>query len=259
MKKLALGLLVAGSAMFGLGLVATAAGTSAPSVNPSSGSAGFAFTVSVNSCEAGESITFTFPPDPPAQTVACEGGVSPSSTVATSVAPTTTVTPTTVTPTTVTPTTVAPTTVAPTIAAPTLPASPCEGGAESCGNGGNGGAGGDGGIGAAGDGGAGGDGGQGGAGGEAGLRTVLVPTQATGTGAASATFTAPQTPGTYSGTMTSAAGEQPFSVTVTGSALPATGSSDQSGTIFALAVLLVVAGAALFIVAQARRPDTTTD
>jgi LPXTG-motif cell wall-anchored protein len=57
--------------------------------------------------------------------------------------------------------------------------------------------------------------------------------------------------------VTSAAGVQSFSITVTGPAtLPATG-SDETGMLTVIAIALLVSGAVLFIVGQARRsrPD----
>jgi LPXTG-motif cell wall-anchored protein len=253
MKKFALSLLLAGTAALGMGTLASAATNTAPTVTPSSGGPGFSFTVTVTGCTIEEAITFSFPPKPPNKVVPCASVSPPPPTTAattTTAAPTTTSTTTsTTTTTTTTTTTVAPTTtdcIAPTldlvdgIARPAIPLPPCcpvltsgfarpAGGSNNC---------------------------------DAlteSLRAGAVrPAQTTSGGTASATFVAPSAPGTYTGTVTSAAGVQNFSITVTGAAtLPATG-SDETGMMTVIAIALLVSGGVLFIVAQARRsrPDT---
>jgi LPXTG-motif cell wall-anchored protein len=78
------------------------------------------------------------------------------------------------------------------------------------------------------------------------------PAQAAAGGTASATFVAPRTPGTYTGSVTSAGGTQPFSITVTGT-LPATG-TDDNDVLAAAAVGLLVLGTLLLVGSQVRRP-----
>lgn len=86
-------------------------------------------------------------------------------------------------------------------------------------------------------------------------------------GTASATFTAPTTPGTYSGTVDfPTTADQTFTITVqavTGTTnpsggLPPTG-SDSTGSTIIIATTLLLAGVAMFAVAQRRRRDATSD
>ena len=81
------------------------------------------------------------------------------------------------------------------------------------------------------------------------------------TGSASATFTAPTTPGVYVVTATFVTSNQTVNASITvegattttvGGGLPATGSSS-SGPVITIAVVLLAAGAGLYFVAQARR------
>ena len=80
------------------------------------------------------------------------------------------------------------------------------------------------------------------------------------TGTASATFTAPTAPGTYSGTATSGTTTLTFSIVVQqaappaepGGGIPATGSDSTTPTV-TIAVVLLVVGAGMFGVAHLRR------
>jgi hypothetical protein len=232
MKRFAVGLMVAGIAAVAIGMGAGAVTTGAPTVSPSSGAPGFTFTVTVQGCALAESITFAFPPSPPNKVVVCAESSPPPPTSAPSTTAATTTTTSTTT------TTVAPTTAAPTTE-PTETTEPeecnpefeecvveCEGQecdefcAEVCDL--------------------------------LGIRSL--PGQAASGTTASATFVAPQQPGTYQGTVTTGAGVQTFSVTVLGGQLPATG-SDTARTTGYLAAVLLGSGAAMFAVARARRPE----
>ena len=74
-------------------------------------------------------------------------------------------------------------------------------------------------------------------------------------GTATASFTAPASAGTYSGTATCNSVAASFSVTVpAGGGLPATG-SDSNGPTIAIASILLLAGVGMFGVANARRRD----
>ncbi len=83
-------------------------------------------------------------------------------------------------------------------------------------------------------------------------------------GDSSATFTAPTSAGTYTGTVTCGADVASFSVAVAATpaaatptgGLPATGSSG-SGTTIAIASILLLAGLGMFGVAQMRRRQVT--
>lgn len=84
------------------------------------------------------------------------------------------------------------------------------------------------------------------------------------TGSATATFTAPTAPGTYSGTATSGTTTLTFSIVVQqaapptepGGGIPATGSDSIAPTV-TIAVVLLAVGAGMFGVAHLRRRSTT--
>ena len=79
-------------------------------------------------------------------------------------------------------------------------------------------------------------------------------------GVASVTFTAPTTPGTYTGTATCGGVAGDFSVTVqapAGGGLPATG-ADGIGATTTIAIGLLIVGLGLFAVATVRRRQTVT-
>ena len=78
-------------------------------------------------------------------------------------------------------------------------------------------------------------------------------------GTATATLTAPNSGGTASGTFTCGSDVASFSVTVEppSSTIPATGNSNLNGTL-SIAAVLLIAGAGLFAVTQARRRESTT-
>lgn len=242
MKKIALSLLLAGTAALGMGTLARAATNTAPTVTPSSGSPGFSFTVTVTGCTIEEAITFSFPPKPPNKVVPCASVSPPPPTTAATTTSTTSTTTTTTTTTEVTTTTTEPCPELdlqglrrPTAIDPCCVRPLANGIRRPAGNSNN--------CDVL----------------TEGLRAgALLPAQTTSGGTASATFVAPSAPGTYTGTVTSAAGVQNFSITVTGAAtLPATG-SDETGMMTVIAIALLVSGGVLFIVAQARRsrPDT---
>ncbi|MGB0112263.1 MAG: LPXTG cell wall anchor domain-containing protein [Ilumatobacteraceae bacterium] len=228
--------MTAGLLALGVGVSANAAGSGAPTVTPSTGGPGFSFTVTVDGCEGSETVLFNFPPNPPEQGIGCAADATGSTTT---MAPASTAATTTeATTTTVTETTVPPCDIIRDALRYSGPVDPCcEYGPQGLVQGG----------------------GDESPCDDLSLHGIVMPAQATGVGTASATFTAPQAPGTYQGTVVTGAGTQNFEVTVVAAGpLPETG-ADDTGTMFLIAVLLVVAGAALFIVAQARRSDAAID
>jgi len=233
MQKIITSLVVAGIAAFGAGVGAGAVTNGAPTVTPSSGGPGFEFTVGTL-CTPGETVIFTFPPDPPAQTVVCPGAETtttttvPETTTTTTSTTTTTVPETTSTTTSTTTTTVPETTSTTTSTITTTTTSTTTTTIPECIDG----------V-------------------ECNPELLRQVAQADpAVQQVSASFTAPQAAGTYSGTVQTQAGTQTFTSTVVdvisgGGSLPDTG-PDAAGWFSVAGIGFLAAGAALAMIARRR-------